>query len=434
MRSVIKFILSKGGRQMKRKLWEKAMAMVLVGGTVLSMGVGTAAEEYHQIYTYEDRNALSGLTTPLMEDRADIDKALPTEQHGDLKIGFSLGSMHSEFFVAMVEAAQKKCDEFGYELVVLDADGSVSKQSSDMDSLVTMGCDLIVINPNDTVANAADVEAAVEAGIPVIGCGADMAYDVPLVTSCLASNFFGGWESGLYVGEQLKDMELNAGIIEGAAGHTIDESRMTGMISGILYVRAEQQGNPYECKEDAYWDGLKMFEELRDTGKVYNEDFKFNILSMTGEGGWNEEGGLACMEDMLVAVPEMNLLMTGSDPMGIGAIKAIKDYGLTPGKDVYVACAADGGLAANKYLESGEMLCTGYNSPYLTGSAEITLAHMIFEEGFDASDLPTVTALPNACITKDNYEEYTDPDLDYCIELPIEVKSIPEIKAELGAE
>ena len=59
---------------------------------------------------------------------------------------------------------------------------------------------------------------------------------------------------------------------------------------------------------------------------------------------------------------------------------------------------------------------------------------MIFEEGFDASDLPTVTALPNACITKDNYEEYTDPDLDYCIELPIEVKSIPEIKAELGAE
>lgn len=385
----------------------------------------------HKIYTYEDRNALSGLKNPTMIDRSDIDKALPTEQHGDLTIGFSLGAMRSEFFVAMMDAAQEKCDEYGYELIVMDANDSVSQQSADVESMITLGVDVIVYNCIDVVAGAADVERAVEAGIPVIGCGADFAEDVPAVTSILASNFGGGWESGLYVGEFFEGQTINAGVIMGMYGHTIDESRMTGMISAILYVRAEQMGKPYSCEEDAYWDGLMMFEILRDNGSVTNEDFDFNILTQ-GEGNWNEEGGLAAMEDMIVAAPDMNLVMTGSDPMGIGAIKAIKDAGLTPGEDIYIACCADGGLAVNPYLESGEMLCTGYNSAYMNGNAMITLAHMIFEEGFDANNLPAATDLPTACITKANYEEYTDPDLDYCIELPLEVKTIPEIKAELG--
>ncbi len=453
---------------MKRKVLRSVLAVTLSIGMVCSMaGCGSdtadapaedaAAEEsvdeaepeeadaeeetessdasgLHEIYTLTERNALSGLTSPDMADRSDIDKALPTEQKGGLKIGLSMGQMGSEFFTAMVDSAQRACDEYGYELVMFNADSNISTQSADVESLITSGVDAIILNPMDVTAAAADVEAAVEAGIPVIGVGVDFPSDVPVITSILANNYFGGWYTGVYVGEYFEGQHLTSAALLGQMGHTIDESRINGMIAGIIYTRAEQNGEPFDCVEDAYLEANEMFNELRDNGKMISEKWDFDIVAQ-GEGLWTIEGGLSASEDILAGNPDLNLFLCGCDPMGQGAITAIEGAGLVPGEDVYVACGADGGKEIFKLLDNGKMLVTGYNSPDLNGSAPIDLLHMIFEEGYDANNMPAASDLPNAAITKDNWEaEFYDENLTYCKLLPFEFKTIDSIREAAGLE
>lgn len=387
----------------------------------------------HEIYTLSERNALSGLTSPDMADRSGIEKALPTEQKDSLKIGLSMGQMGSEFFTAMVDSAQEACDEYGYELVMFNANSNISTQSADIESMITSGVDAIIVNPMDVTAAAADVQAAVDAGIPVIGVGVDFPSDVPVITSILANNYFGGWYSGLYVGEYFEGKHLTAAALLGMMGHTIDESRINGMIAGIIYERAEQNGEPFASQEDAYLEANEMFNELRDNGKMSSEKWDMDIVAQ-GEGLWTIEGGLSASEDILAGNPDLNLFLCGSDPMGQGALTAIEGAGLVPGEDVYIACAADGGKEIFKLLDKGEMLVTGYNSPNLNGSAPIDLIHMIFEEGYDANNMPVASDLPNAAITKENWEEFYDENLTYCKILPFEFKTIDEIRKDAGLE
>ena len=80
------------------------------------------------------------------------------------------------------------------------------------------------------------------------------------------------------------------------------------------------------------------------------------------------------------------------------------------------------------------MLCTGYNSPDLTATAGIDLIHMIFEEGYDASNLPAAEDLPTGVITQDNWKDYYDPDLQYCKVLDFKWETIDEIRAEAGLD
>lgn len=387
-----------------------------------------------EIYTLEDRNALSGLTNPYMNDRSDIEKALPAEDElpkSDLTIGLSMGQMGSAFFTIMLDAAEARAEEYGYNFVWTNADSSITQQSADVEAMITSGYDVIIINPMDVTAAAADVQRAVDAGIVVIGVGAEFAEDVPVVTSILANNYFGGWYSGLYMGEFFEGQHITAAAILGVMGHTIDESRINGMIAGIIYNRAEQLGTPFDSVEEAYLEANTMFEELRDNGSMSSEKWDFDIVA-TGEGSWTNEGGLSAAEDIIAGhADELNLIMASCDPMGAGAITAIKNAGLTPGEDIYVGCAADGGQEMFPYLESGEMLVTGYNSPDLNGSAAIDLVHMIFEEGYDANNLPAATDLPYGAITGENWEDYYDPDLEYCKILDFNFRTIDEIREEM---
>ena len=166
------------------------------------------------------------------------------------------------------------------------------------------------------------------------------------------------------------------------------------MIAGIIYNRAEQMGTPFDSVEDTYLEANTMFEELRDNGSLYSEKWDLDIVA-TGEGSWTNEGGLSAAEDIIAGhADELNLIMCSCDPMGAGAITAIKNAGLTPGEDIYVGCAADGGQEMFPYLESGEMLVTGYNSPDLNGSAAIDLVHMILKKAM----MPIIFRQPQTCL------------------------------------
>jgi ABC-type sugar transport system substrate-binding protein len=68
---------------------------------------------------------------------------------------------------------------------------------------------------------------------------------------------------------------------------------------------------------------------------------------------------------------KFNFVYTLNDAIGLGVIKALKENGLTPGKDVLVAGGTCLGKATNKAVVSGELAGTAVQSPFVEGRLTI---------------------------------------------------------------
>jgi ribose transport system substrate-binding protein len=116
--------------------------------------------------------------------------------------------------------------------------------------------------------------------------------------------------------------------------------------------------------------------------------------------------------------------------MGLGALRAIRNVGAT---GIKVATSADGSRVALESIKKGDLLVTGTFSGEQTGVSTMEFLNDIFHKGLDASDLPMGSYFASYAITKENVDQFIDPNPEnkfykYTV---VPVKSIPEIKAEL---
>lgn len=383
-----------------------ATAALLIGG----MALPAFAEDKAEIYTLMPNSALSGVIDPDMADRSDIPKALPTEARdtsAPLVIGWTEITLGNPWFVAVVDTAKAKAKEYGYELDVQVADGDPARTSAHIDAFIARGVDVIVVDPTDLAATAADAQRAVDAGIPVIALGT-VPDDSPLVTTVLANPYGNGFEAGRYVAKTFgADTPIVAAAIIGTVGNSTSESRVNGLISGIVAERSDQLGLGLS-REDAMLRGFENFQELKTGGSFTDADLKFEIRGM-GVGSWTEEGGLSAAEDLLTAHGDaLNLILAENDFMGIGALNALQNANRKD--DIKVAAAADGFRVALDLVKSGDMLVTGLNAGSETGEGVVELIHQIFDEGLDANNLPLGSYFPSQIVTQDTVDEVYDPD------------------------
>lgn len=409
----------------------KTLKASLLAATLLSSAAW--AEGKHEIYTLLPNTALSGVIDPDMPSRADINKALPLDlgDDGKLTIGWSEMTLGNPWFVAVVDGAKATAEKYGYDLQVQVNDFDVAKQSAQVDNFITLGVDVIVIDPVDVLGAVADVERAVAAGIPVVAIGTAPDAAAPIVTTVTANPYGNGFEAGLYIVKNWSaDTPINAAMIVGLMGNSTSESRLNGMISGIVAGRSEQLGLGLS-KEDAMLKGFNLFQEVKSRGSFSWEEGKFNVLAW-GAGGWTEEGGLTAAEDILAAQGEnLNLILAENDFMGIGALTALDNIGRKG--QIPVACAADGFAVSLGLIKAGEMMSTGPNSGTAVGIGAIELINQLVEGKLDGSNLPLASYYPSDVITKENVDSYIDSDAAnpfFRYEIP-PFRSIDEIKATM---
>lgn len=84
------------------------------------------------------------------------------------KIGFAESMYSGDWRACEVADVTAAAEQFGYELIMTNADNDVQKEIADVEDLIAQGCDLIVIVPVDAEAIAPAFAACKEAGIPVI--------------------------------------------------------------------------------------------------------------------------------------------------------------------------------------------------------------------------------------------------------------------------
>ncbi len=298
----------------------------------------------------------------------------------DVKIGLSMKSQTSPYFSAQIEVAKSMGREMGFTMIAIDAEGNIDKQISDCEDLIAQGVDVLLINAIDPVAVIPATLAAKAAGIPVIGFDTLIDPAGDFLTVVLSNNFENGRAVGAYAAQFYADKPVKAAVMSGAKGNTPGRDRRTGFFTGFI----EQ--------------------ELLTKGKSTLE------LQVQGWGDWSQELGLSQMEDIIVAYPDINILIAENDSMALGAIKAIQEAGKIDQIRIFAIC--DGqkeAMAMIKNNNENNYMATGMNDPHLVASTAVKLGVDIATKGV-IPDLPKISYTPPVAVTKENVDQYYRPD------------------------
>jgi len=385
---------------------------------------------YDQLMSYlnnpETSLPLSGVQPKEYDSRANVNKALPVapKAAGDIKIGWAMASLGSEYFIGVRDSGLEYSKQLGMKAPDLEnADFNLETQQQQVDTYITNKVDVLILNAVDLHSSVQMIQKVVDAGIPVIVTGptpAESAYEI--LTAVVPGSNESGFQVGEYCAQQLykPGSVLNVGMIISKLEDADSNSRPCGWIAGYLYQSAQMNGTPYASKYDALLEAYNVWQVYKNDRK-YDLSAKGLMLSQLGVGeGTDAAKGQAAAADILVAEPDMDLLMVEMDSMAIGALAEIKTQGKTPGKDIKVATCADATLTSLNYIKSGELMATATNIPYLYSALMFNMIYNMFDgTGTDKTqaewcsyynDMPASVYVPTMAITADNIDKYYPPD------------------------
>lgn len=244
-------------------------------------------------------------------------------------VGFSQVDNQNPWRLAETESIKSEAAKRGYDLKYSDGQAIQENQIAAVRDFIAMGVDGIILAPKTSTGWEPVLREAKEAGIPVVLVDRDVEAPKDLVVTFIGSDF-------VLEGEMIAQMMIED-LGEGP------------------YNVVELQGQP---GADPTIDRKKGF------GNVIDKYPQINItMSQTGE--FNRTQGKQVMEAFLQADGKnIDVVYAHNDDMAIGAIQAIKEYGLQPGKDIYVA-SIDGVRDAFVAMMKGELNITVECTPLL---------------------------------------------------------------------
>jgi ribose transport system substrate-binding protein len=259
------------------------------------------------------------------------------------------------------------------KFVMADGQDDIIKQITSMEDLITTGLDVLILNPLDYKALVPAVNAAVKSDVPVFIVDSRIDPSANYVTSVQASNEGNGELIGEWVVNTIGNRNIRIALISGSQGNPVGREKRLGFVRGFAETQLMNQGNA-----------------------------DLNIVSH-GWGNWTLLGGLEAMEDILVAFPDINLLVAENDAMGMGALKAIEEAGKS---NQILIVAYDGQKEAYELIQQGKFGATALNSPE-------ELARLVVEavvKFLNGEKPDKVIHTPAVLITKENVDQYYDPN------------------------
>lgn len=281
-----------------------------------------------------------------------------------LVIGFSQVTLQSPFYVELREGAEAAAAAENDELIFLDANGDVSKQNNDIQDLITRGVDVLILNPVNPEAVIPSIEAAQEAGIPVL------TVDRPVTEGAVAHVGRDNVEMGRLVGEAIVNALNNepSKIIEiqGDAGGIVMMNRRDGF---------------HSAAEAA---GMTIVEG------PYAEYIRANAV--------------VAMQDLLEAHPDVKAIYAHNDDMALGALQVLRESG----RDDVLVAGVDGLSEALEIMEEGgQYVASALNDPRYLGDVTIQTARQVVA----GEEVPEFVDAGTTLVTPDNVGEFERDNL-----------------------
>ncbi len=243
-------------------------------------------------------------------------EAAPAEEAADeVEIAVVLKCTTSEYWGYVEDGCMQAADELGIKVTVTgpNAESDVAEQVNMIETAIGSGCDAIVCAPNDAAAANGALQAAIDAGIPVLSV--DTNCGIEGQTSFVGTmNDEAAYQGGIWAAEQLGE-GAKAVIIYGQEGDNTSNLRQAG------YTKA--------CEEK----GIEVLDALSGQNTI--------------------DGAVKTMEDLLNKHGDaINVVFCHNDDTALGAAKVCEEAGYT---DIMIV-GFDGNASALEAIASGESL------------------------------------------------------------------------------
>ncbi|WP_461204707.1 ABC transporter substrate-binding protein [Clostridium sp. DL1XJH146] len=329
------------------------LLLTLAMGTSLLVGCGSNANNNADANAAENTNNAAEET----EDAKSM---------ADLKVGFAQSGNPNPWMVALTESMEDEAKSQGVNYVYTDANDDMATHVANIEDMLAQDLDVLVVAPMENTGLEGVLQEAADAGVPVITAGRTTTGEY--VTTVYSDQAWEGERcaelAAKAAGEDAKIVELRG--IEGT-------SSVEGRAAGFRKVMEEQ-----------FPDMEIIAEQTANFSRTEGLDVMTNIIEAQG-------------------AENIDVVFCHNDEMGLGAIQAIKDAGLTPGEDIYVI-SIDGQKEALDAIVAGEMYASVQCSPKMAP----TVFEVIEKVVINGETVEDETIVPDQIFTAENAADSYD--------------------------
>ena len=252
----------------------------------------------------------------------------PRKTYEDLIVGYAQLGAESEWRAANTISIKETADQLGVELRFLDAQQKQDNQIEAVRKLIVQKVDIIGLSPIVETGWQEVFQQAKDAGIPIILVDRRAAVPEDLYVSYLGSDFL---EEGRKAARIMADLvDGKANIVELVG--TIDSAPANDRYTGFREI-------------------LRNYPEMK--------------IIDSQSGDFTRARGKEVMAAFLQKYGgKINAVYAHNDDMALGAIQAIEEYGLHPGKDIKIV-SVDAARVAFEAMIAGKLNATVECNPLL---------------------------------------------------------------------
>ena len=260
----------------------------------------------------------------------------------DLLVGVSMPTQTSERWIADGNSVREGFEQAGYQVDLQYAGDDIPTQSQQVDQMITQGADLLIIAAIDGTALSSQLQAAKDAGIPVI------AYD-RLIRDSPNVDFYVTFDN-FQVGVAQADALLTGLGIKNADGSA---GTATGPFNVELFAGSLDDNNAFFFFNGA----MSVLQPLMDNGTLVVKSGQTTI-----EQGailrWQQETAQRRMEDLLTSSyndgTKVNGVLSPYDGLSRGIITALQNAGYGAADNpMPVVTGQDAEIASVKLIADG---------------------------------------------------------------------------------
>jgi ribose transport system substrate-binding protein len=285
----------------------------------------------------------------------------PVQGNENFRIAFMQVFPDNPFWQALKEGVEDRAAENGVtvETISLPTSSGVSDQVAQMEDAVTSGYDGIILGTIDAAGIVQGIQAANEAGIPVIAVDTAPAGG-ELVSLIQTDNVAASRLAGEFIAEQL-----------GGEGK-------------ILNLQGDMANQTAQARNEGLHQALDEYEDITVIDQSAN---------------WLQEEGLSITENILTSDPDLNGIFAANDPPALGALQALRSAGRED--DIFIV-GFDAIPDAVEAIKNGDMLATVAQFPRVMGTLGVDLL-VLHLNGEEVPELVDSGAL---LVTQENAEAF----------------------------
>ena len=291
----------------------------------------------------------------------------------DLTIGVAMPTQTSERWIADGEAVQSQLEEKGYQVDLQFAGDDIPTQSQQVDQMITQGADVLIIAAIDGTALSGQLQAAADAGIPVI------AYD-RLIRDSENVDFYVSFDNFAVGVAQAEALLTGLGV----ANESAPDGTATGPFNIELFAGSLDDNNAH-----FFFDGaMSILQPLIDDGTLVVKSGQTDI-EQVATLRWLQETAQKRMEDLLTSTyndgSRVDGVLSPYDGLSRGIITALQNAGYGPtteggAQPMPIVTGQDAEIASVKLIADGVQSSTVFKDTRLLAEQAVTAAEAFLNE------------------------------------------------------